>query len=81
MRQRLALRIGQYVTFKDTPGAGGVIFEFQDEGMVAGLNCISEKLKGMGVEGETWEGVAARRACSSHARGSSTGGASCRRNR
>ena len=47
-RQEWSLRIGQYVKFKDTPGAGGVIFEFQDDGMVAGLKSISEKLVSMG---------------------------------
>ena len=53
----MGFRIGQYVKFKDTPGAGGVIFEFQDDGMVAGLKSISEKLVSMGVEGETHEPV------------------------
>jgi len=35
----------------------GVIFEFQDDGMVAGLNKPSEKLMAMGIETETHEPV------------------------
>lgn len=51
----MGFEIGQLVTFKDNPACSGVIFEFQDDGMVAGLRSLSEKLIAMGVEGETHE--------------------------
>jgi hypothetical protein len=48
------LKIGDVVTFKsDGPSCYGTVFEFQDEGMVAGLKDLSEKLKGMGCGDET----------------------------
>ena len=50
----MPLRVGQFVTFKDPPGASGTIFEFQDDGMVAGLRGTSQKLKDMGCELEQW---------------------------
>ena len=53
----MPLRVGQFVTFKDPPGASGVIFEFQDDGMVAGLRNLSQKLKDMGCGEETHEPV------------------------
>ena len=52
-----AIKVGSYVRFKDTPGASGVVFEFQDDGMVAGLKDVSEKLKAMGIEEQTHEPV------------------------
>ena len=53
----MPLRVGQFVTFKDPPGASGTIFEFQDDGMVAGLRGTSQKLKDMGCGDETHEPV------------------------
>ena len=54
----MSLRIGQYVRFKDNPQCTGVLFEFQDDGMVGGLTNLSEKLKGMmGGPEETHEPV------------------------
>ena len=44
-----ALKVGMHVKFNDNPACSGVIFEFQDEGMVAGLQNVSEKLVAMGV--------------------------------
>ena len=43
------IRVGSFVRFKDTPEATGVVFEFQDDGMVAGLRNVSQKLIDMGV--------------------------------
>lgn len=43
--------------FKDKHGACGVIYEFQDDGMVAGLKDLSQPLKAMGCGEETHEPV------------------------
>ena len=51
------MEVGNYVVFKDNPAFSGVIFEFQDEGMVAGLKNISQKLKDSGAPDETHEPV------------------------
>ena len=51
------LAVGQFVTFKDNPAFSGTIFEFQDDGMVAGLKNISQKLKDSGAPDETHEPV------------------------
>lgn len=54
----MSLRVGQYVRFKDNPACTGVIFEFQDDGMVGGLKSLSDKLKSMmGGPDETHEPV------------------------
>ena len=46
------------VYFKsDGQACSGTVFEFQDEGMVAGLKDLSAKLKGMGCGDETHEPV------------------------
>lgn len=53
-----SLKVGQRVHFKsDGPACQGVIFEFQDEGRVAGLRELSQKLKDMGCGEETHEPV------------------------
>ena len=54
----MSLRVGQYVRFKDNPACTGVVFEFQDDGMVGGLKGLSDKLKSMmGGPDETHEPV------------------------
>ena len=53
----MPLRVGQFVQFNDDPACSGVVFEFQDDGNVAGINQLSEKLVNMGVEEETHEPV------------------------
>ena len=50
-----ALAVGQFVTFSSDSGMGGTIFEFQDEGMVAGLNNLTDKLKASGCGEQTHE--------------------------
>ena len=44
------LRVGQFVTFNDNPECSGEVFEFQDDGAVAGLKNVSQKLIDMGIE-------------------------------
>lgn len=52
------IKIGQRVFFKsDGRAASGVVFEFQDDGNVAGLNELSQKLKDMGCGEVTHEPV------------------------
>ena len=53
----MPLRVGQFVQFNDDLACSGVVFEFQDDGNVAGINQLSEKLVNMGVEEETHEPV------------------------
>ena len=53
----MALRVGQFVQFKDEPACSGVVFEFQDDGKVAGINQLSKKLVDMGCGEETHEAV------------------------
>ena len=45
-----AIKIGSYVTFKDNGAFGGAVFEFQDDGAVAGLNNCTKKLQDQGSE-------------------------------
>ena len=57
-------KVGQKVYFKsDGPAFCGIIFEFQDDGMVAGLKDLSDKLKGLGCGDETHEPVENLAAC------------------
>ena len=51
----MSIRVGQFVVFKDNPMCSGTVFEFQDDGMVAGLKGCSQKLQDMGVGEETHE--------------------------
>ena len=51
----MSIRVGQFVTFKDNSACSGTVFEFQDDGMVAGLKGCSQKLQDMGVGEETHE--------------------------
>ncbi|KOO30983.1 hypothetical protein Ctob_013274 [Chrysochromulina tobinii] len=53
----MALQVGQLVKFKDNGDCWGTVFEFQDEGMVAGLRNVSQKIKDMGAGEETHEPV------------------------
>ena len=46
----MPIKEGAFVTFADNPAWGGVVFEFQDEGMVAGLKDCTQKLKDQGSE-------------------------------
>ena len=55
MSAEAEIRVGQFVVFKDNPECSGVVFEFQDDGMVAGLKNCSQKLQDMGVGEETHE--------------------------
>ena len=43
----MSVSIGSYVQFIDNAACRGTVFEFQDEGMVAGLK-TNQKLKDMG---------------------------------
>jgi len=52
----MALQVGQLVRFKDNSACWGVVFEFQDEGQVAGIHS-NQKLKDMGCGDETHEPV------------------------
>ncbi|KAG8468187.1 hypothetical protein KFE25_013270 [Diacronema lutheri] len=52
------IKIGQRVFFKsDGPAASGEVFEFQDDGNVAGLTKLSQKLKDTGCGEQTHEPV------------------------
>lgn len=51
------MAVGNFVVFKDNKAFSGVIFEFQDDSMVAGLRNISQKLKDSGAPEETHEPV------------------------
>lgn len=44
----MPIQVGSAVRFKDNGALRGVVFEFQDEGAVAGLNCLSKKLADSG---------------------------------
>jgi len=44
----MPILVGSAVRFKDNGALRGVVFEFQDDGAVAGLNCLSKKLADSG---------------------------------
>lgn len=44
----MPIQVGSAVRFKDNSALRGVVFEFQDDGAVAGLNCLSKKLADSG---------------------------------
>ena len=44
----MSILVGSAVRFKDNGALRGIVFEFQDDGAVAGLNCLSKKLADSG---------------------------------
>mmetsp|Transcript_32318 Transcript_32318/g.96239 ORF Transcript_32318/g.96239 Transcript_32318/m.96239 type:complete len:122 (-) Transcript_32318:412-777(-) len=53
----MPILVGSAVRFKDNGALRGVVFEFQDDGAVAGLNCLSKKLADSGCGETTHEPV------------------------